>query len=637
MIRTRFLPMAVVCFVSANMAWLSISAWEPVRGGAGVQTSTAVQESTFSLAQERQVFDHAFREQLAEIADRCEENGWSEQTQLTRQWLPERDPDRQYIFLPPAVDPWKPTTGEPQKTEIWYQPFLEARVAYAEQLFPLVQQAVDADQAAQAYQLLHEILVHNPDHEKVRRILGYKLNDQQQWIQTSRGTYADQPRKKQKDRGWERGTYWKIRSAHFRIYSAADEATGLELVEHLERWHLVWRQVFFEYWASRSKLQGWLNEKNSDRSNRVIHDVFLFADVQQYRSELGQTEGIAQSSGYYNDHQEASFFYAASPPPLSTWSHELAHQLFQESSSAAKKIGDLDRHAWLVEGIAMYFESIHDRGHYVTLGGFDSERLQYAKLRLIREGFYVPLAELDALGRLPFQQHPELGSVYSQAAGLSHFLMTADQGQYRKPLIQFLRKYYRRKTKRGADALPREIGLSLAEMDEQYQSFLNVTREQWQSFRARGQTGLALGFSQLQSQDIAAIADCSSLQWLELSGNPIDDEALEQLGQLPQLRLLFLDSTHVTDKGIDTIVKWKHLLDLDLAGTKITDAGVEKLLECQSLRALWLEGTAITDRSLQALVKLKSLQHLDVRQTSLTSEQVDFFKQSRPDVEVSYP
>ena len=271
-------------------------------------TVQPVPTTTFRLAQQRHALDQAFREQLHSIADECRQQGMMEQAALTEHWLPIRDPDRQYVFLPTSADPWMPKARASKETKQWYDQFLATRVAYAAQLFPLVQPTVTAGDAAQAYQLLHEILVHDPDHADVRRILGYSRNDQLEWSQSARRTTVTQPRRRQKTMQWGRDTYWKARSPHFEIYSTAGEDACLTLARHLERWHLVWRQVFFEYWSSGAKLNHWLDGKNTDKVSRKIHTIFLFSDRQQYLNDLSEMERIGLSTGYYDGKKTSELF-----------------------------------------------------------------------------------------------------------------------------------------------------------------------------------------------------------------------------------------------------------------------------------------------------------------------------------------
>ena len=53
-----------------------------------------------------------------------------------------------------------------------------------------------------------------------------------------------------------------------------------------------------------------------------------------------------------------------------------------------------------------------------------------ARFRLLESRFYVPLASFCELNMTDMQSDPRIGMLYSQAAGLCHFLIHADSGRY---------------------------------------------------------------------------------------------------------------------------------------------------------------------------------------------------------------
>ena len=93
-----------------------------------------------------------------------------------------------------------------------------------------------------------------------------------------------------------------------------------------------------------------------------------------------------------------------------------------------------------------------------------------ARQRLLVDGFYIPLAELNKLGKADVQRHPEIAKLYGQAAGLAAFLMDADGGRYREPLVAYLEAVYAGRDNAGtlADA----TGLSNADLDAAYRRFM---------------------------------------------------------------------------------------------------------------------------------------------------------------------
>ncbi len=544
-------------------------------GWLSLNTASQAAAQSNALDDSRQQLDEKFRQQFKQLAEQCATAGSGELAEQVRQWIVSRDPHRQYLFLPRTGG----RAGSETNADLTRQ-FQQLRQEYAAQLMQGVEPTIAAQQPARAYRLLNEILIHDPDHLQARRALGFRRSpDDDSWLRTTQPVQARLSRRVDPLFQWEKGSFWTVETPLFEIHSAAGEQAGLELAQHAERVYWVWRQMFFEYWSSGRQLQQWLAGNGFDRSGsrRNKHEIYLFRDRDHYLNELRQAgvEGIEISTGYYNDRKRASFFYVESPAPLATWRHELVHQFFQENGSARKSPAD-EAHAWLVEGIAMLFESMRDHGPFVTVGGIDAERLQFARLRCKREGFFVPLEELDGLGLQELQRNPQVREVYSQSAGMSQFLMLGQQGKYQSAIVELTRLVYRGRS--NAESLSELTGQPLSQLDRQYQAFLEIDRDAVRHhFRCDGQSGLALGRCNLTGPELVNIGACDSVQWIELSGNPIGDDALRELTAFPQLTQLFLDGTRITDEGLLHLTRLPHLMVVDLQNTQVTDAGIQRL------------------------------------------------------------
>jgi hypothetical protein len=332
--------------------------------------------------------------------------------------------------------------------------------------------------------------------------------------------------------------------------------------------------------------------------------------------------------GYYHDDHRVSFLYPDEPAPIDTWRHEIVHQLLRENGGS-RSIADAGQ-AWMVEGIAMYFESFRDHGEYVTLGGFDSERLQLARLRYTREGFFVPLEDVASLDRAAFQELPDLHAHYSQAAGVCQFLFTGEGGRYRDGLIGFVRDFYRG---RGDVEALAEATAPLDQLDRGYVEFLKLKPGVLEFLEPGAQTGLALHGAGLRGDDLAVLAKCTRLEWLQLTENPLDDAGLAHLVELP-LRELMLDITPVGDAGMEFVADMETLEQLDVANTRITDKGVASIARLPELQVLWLAGTGVTDAGLAQLESLSRLKYVDLRGTGVSDQGVARLRAKLPDLQV---
>jgi hypothetical protein len=87
-------------------------------------------------------------------------------------------------------------------------------------------------------------------------------------------------------------------------------------------------------------------------------------------------------------------------------------------------------------------------------------------------------------------------------------------------------------------------------------------------------------------------------------GADIGDEQLaslsQSLEQLPDLGMLDLTGTRVSDAGLAHIQSLSQLKVLDLSGTKVSDAGLERLRGL-GLSMLWLRQTEVTDEGVSKL------------------------------------
>ena len=96
--------------------------------------------------------------------------------------------------------------------------------------------------------------------------------------------------------------------------------------------------------------------------------------------------------------------------------------------------------------------------------------LHAAQVRLMRDKFYVPLDEFTGYTRDRFQKDPRIGTLYSQAAGLTHFLVFYDGGRYRDALVAFLLAVYT-----GHDThetLSKLTGEDYKTLDAKYREFI---------------------------------------------------------------------------------------------------------------------------------------------------------------------
>lgn len=440
---------------------------------------------------------------LDRLAQWCESNGLSEEARKTRRILSPTDPYKLYVpILPDEVGPQKLPDDAPPNVVEWNKRLIALRTDQAQALFDAARRAVRGGNAGLAFELLLAALQANPDLEPARRALGYQKyqdrwctvyemkklkagqvwDDEFGWLPKShlaryrqgqrflngRWISAEDDAKRHGDirSGWE------VETEHYRIRTNHSLQAAVALGGKLERLNRLWRQIFIRYYASESDVAAMFEGRaRQTPSAAARHDVVLFRDRDEYNRSLKPTmPNIGISIGVYVDRTRCAYFFVGPDSDDRTLYHEATHQLFHESRPVAS---DVARKAnfWIVEGIALFMESLRQEEGYCVLGGYDDERLHAARYRLLHDGFYVPLREFTAYGMERLQNDPRIATLYSQAAGLTNFLVFHDKGRYRGALVAYLTAVYTGRA--DADTLARLVAEDYGSLDTQYRQFLD--------------------------------------------------------------------------------------------------------------------------------------------------------------------
>ena len=167
-----------------------------------------------------------------------------------------------------------------------------------------------------------------------------------------------------------------------------------------------------------------------------------------------------------------------------------------------------------------------------------------------------------------------------------------------------------------------------------------------------------LGGGKITDSDLKEIGNLERLTTLYLATTKVTDAQLNEVGRLTRLEYLNLSLTDVTDAGLKElrslhalkelhicyrreVTSIKDLLDLpnlgvlDLYGTGITDEGLKGIGKMKKLWALSLVSTSITDASIKELSELKSLVGLSLMDTKLTPAGLAALKKAVPRCSIS--
>jgi hypothetical protein len=233
--------------------------------------------------------------------------------------------------------------------------------------------------------------------------------------------------------------------------------------------------LFAGFYLSDREVRDLFGGKRPPRMQTQPMRVFYYRNKDEYVAALVKRQPrIGETLGIYFDTDKEAHFFAGPDASPSTLYHEAVHQLFQEVRPATRRVGSI-ANFWIVEGVATYFETLREHtgdatGRYYTIGEPDAGRLPAARERLIKDNFYVPLAELVALNKDDLQRRPDLAKLYSQSTGLAAFLMDADRGRYREALVRYLNDVYAGRD--NAQSLAKATGMSHDELDAAYRKHL---------------------------------------------------------------------------------------------------------------------------------------------------------------------
>ncbi len=556
----------------------------------------------------------AFKRDLDEVARQADDRGLPGVAQSIRSWFVPRIPHRVYVFLPQP----RPENA-PDLDDEWSEKLRQLRARQAKRLWQLAEQLLNEQDVGAAYQVLFEILRQDPQDPRARRVVGQAGTSP---LPSLRVSVA---KSRQTDLNWGPRTYWRIQTPNYQIFTNHSEQQGRQLAELLEENAAVWRELFVRYWADAPAIQLAFAGRPLKLPRNIRHEVVLFADRAEYVDYLRPKEPqVDITLGMYRDRDRRAYFFVDDQDLAKTWRHEAVHQLFQEHGRIELDIGR-QQDFWLVEAVAMYFESARRANGYYELGGIDAPRLQYARYRRLQEEFHVPLSQLAQLGKRQLQTDRRIRRIYTESAGLAHFFMDHKNPAYRQAFVEAVAAVYQ-----GRSAIEPLLAVSAgASLDDEYQQFLRIGDEQLAAVRPDTEL-LTLGHTRVTDRGLSTLTELPSLRWLDLTNLPISDEAFARFGGCRQLRQLSLENTRVTDRSLEHINRFTELEELDLSGTNVTSSGLARLQGLKDLQVLWLTRTQIDDEVIPVLQTMSNLEQVDVSGTGVTKQGQQRLRDSLP-------
>ena len=455
------------------------------------------------LAREAVTLKARYAADLGRLAAWCQQKDLTAEAQKTVDLVAPPDPHKVMLpVLPQEVGSLHAPESTSGVLAEWHRRLLKLRQDQATALFGLAQRCVRRHQASLAYRLALDAIKANPDHEASRRVFGFQKY-QNQWhtlyevlmlrngmVWHEKFGWIEKTNLPRYERGerlmgvtWidadndaalhaEIASGWDIETEHYRIRTNHSIEAAVALGVKLENLHRLWRQIFLGYYSSESDVEALFSGRPASNMKSPRLDVVYFRDKQQYHRALKPImPDVGISMGLYVAENRTAYFFAGNKDSERTMYHEATHQLFQQS----RRVGDdLGRRAncWLIEGIAMYMETLRREGDYFVFGGLSDVRIEAARFHLEKKDFYLPFDRLVRMGVQDLQGHPEIAKLYSQIAGMTHFLVHYEDGRYRDALVSCLAATY--DGSQDPDLLARMTGTDYAELDKQYQAYMKI-------------------------------------------------------------------------------------------------------------------------------------------------------------------
>jgi len=119
------------------------------------------------------------------------------------------------------------------------------------------------------------------------------------------------------------------------------------------------------------------------------------------------------------------------------------------------------------------------------IGNPNYVRFHWARHRVLKQQYYIPLKTFASMGMRAFQTDPNISRNYSQASGLAHFLLHHDGGRYRDALIRHLAELYTPGRRISVSSLETLTRVDTVELDRQYRRYLARQQSRLSSTRER--------------------------------------------------------------------------------------------------------------------------------------------------------
>jgi hypothetical protein len=128
-----------------------------------------------------------------------------------------------------------------------------------------------------------------------------------------------------------------------------------------------------------------------------------------------------------------------------------------------------------------------------------------------------------------------------------------------------------------------------------------MVNEKWEKAAGEEAEVVFSGWDEFGDVEATYLKELPNLKVLSLSNTQVSDAGLEQLKRLANLKILWLDNTQVSDAGLEHLEGLTNLERLSLRNTQVSAAGLERLEGLTSLNVLNVKETQVTHEGVKKL------------------------------------
>jgi hypothetical protein len=265
------------------------------------------------------------------------------------------------------------------------------------------------------------------------------------------------------------------------------------------------------------------------------------------------------------------------------------------------------------------------------VGGWESSRLQFARHRTLSLGETPLVDAIEKLGRMQFQRHVDLPSIYALAAAESHRIIDHNDGEGLNEMILQLAKLYqiRRPASRPQDQQ------KTAATKNDLTTYLTLSDQSLTPLVRDDLINLCLARCNLSPATLQRITPQQNLVWLDLTALKVStSDVIRLCPQVTSLKQLSLEATLIDDSIANWLVNVSAIEELDLSWTGIGDAALSAISVDAPLQTLWLTGSRISDASIDRIAAWRSLRRVDLQRTEVTDAGRARLARLRPDLNI---